>query len=806
MQGLIWIALGMVIFSAQAGARPLCSQIHQTSVAVSSKQGAQFLHEIDSRLHTSQLVQKSVKKAVGDSAGGLKPKEKIDLTLERFSRLLTRAQTSVLAAQTLKKIVTDNFVIQTENFTQRYFDFRLEILRQNEPHATMTPTRRQAMVRLDQEVQKQSLDAWMDYFISVESSHYPTWMKFWFFQGVVKLSKFEPSKASFGKRSKDTVAAFPELNKEALEMVSNWIVKRFHRGDRGNVQKADQIQFDQLSQSTSFGELYSSAYKRMVFDRLPRSSWGTVGEWKKFSRGSDPEKLVSAIENCRGDWCIRETPTARDYLQKGDMYVYFQPDQGGQTTVPVLTIRMVSGLVREVRGTSQFQNIDLNSVSPQVVTQKIRELGFDTTVYEKMADDAIRFEKIDQKHHRGQDLSIAELRFLYHFDGIPHHFGSKPDPRRQQILSQRDPRADIVTILQGRYRPEEVALNFNDFLLGGRKVYVGPLTVNSSHRQLVDSLDIVVGDFKFQGEADGGALNFPKLILGKFWLPDLTRLEGIILPESIMENFVMSSLQDGQGLHIPKDIRGEIKMDLLQRADDLVIPSGVRGVHFANLAQVKSIYFPSRFDGNIHLPRLHAFQRLMMPQELNGSLILDGLSSAIGMRFPSKLAGSLSLRGLQSAEGLTLTTDWKGGALHLDGMTSAAGLRLPEGFKMSISLDGLTSVEGLELPRTLGAGVSLGALTSIQGLSLPDRIQGSLLLPRIRDLSGNRLPQGILGELNLKSLETAQGLVLPEGLSAQVKLLGLKSIEGLSIPAGFTGRLSVNENYISAAMLQAISQ
>ena len=52
--------------------------------------------------------------------------------------------------------------------------------------------------------QKNSLDNWLNYFLSEETDTIPMWVKFWAFQGMLKRGTYNKDTNSFNRRSKNT--------------------------------------------------------------------------------------------------------------------------------------------------------------------------------------------------------------------------------------------------------------------------------------------------------------------------------------------------------------------------------------------------------------------------------------------------------------------------------------------------------------------------------------------------------------------------------------------------------------------------
>lgn len=73
--------------------------------------------------------------------------------------------------------------------------------------------------------QKNSLDVWLDYFLSDDSDYIPMWEKFWPFQGMVKLGTFDKTSGRFNKRDKYNTSEFVDLNREVLALSIDFVRK-----------------------------------------------------------------------------------------------------------------------------------------------------------------------------------------------------------------------------------------------------------------------------------------------------------------------------------------------------------------------------------------------------------------------------------------------------------------------------------------------------------------------------------------------------------------------------------------------------
>ena len=67
------------------------------------------------------------------------------------------------------------------------------------------------------EDQKHSLDKWIEYFLyDEESKSYEMWEKYWVFQGLQNLGKYDKATYKFSKRDKTTVYPFPPVEREFI--------------------------------------------------------------------------------------------------------------------------------------------------------------------------------------------------------------------------------------------------------------------------------------------------------------------------------------------------------------------------------------------------------------------------------------------------------------------------------------------------------------------------------------------------------------------------------------------------------------
>jgi hypothetical protein len=129
-------------------------------------------------------------------------------------------------------------------------------------------------------VQLRSLTTWTDY-LSKNDAQYPSWFRYLAIRSVLKMGEFDRDTPKFGKRSKDTIAAFPELNSEALGFVYKAL------SDPASVAPKTEALIDPFRaalSAKSFSALYAVALVECN-QTIDRSR--LEGEWRKYDKGSN---------------------------------------------------------------------------------------------------------------------------------------------------------------------------------------------------------------------------------------------------------------------------------------------------------------------------------------------------------------------------------------------------------------------------------------------------------------------------------------------------------------------------------------
>ncbi len=517
------------------------------------------------------------------------------------------------------------------------------------------------------ENQKKSIDNWLDYFLSDDAKVYPFWTKYWAFQGMLKIGKYDKEKQVFYKRSEHTVSPFCDLNREALSKSIDMIIKAM------NKEEIDDKDLEALVKTGSFPKIYTYILIKVLSNNkniIKRN----IGKWVKYEKRSNHMPLVNSLQGYNTGWCTAGENTAKKQLSNGDFYVYYTLDEKDEYKVPRIAIRMEGNKIGEIRGIAENQNIE--SEMEEVVEEKIKDFP-DKEEYYKKVNDMRKLTKIYKKNKNKEELTKEELTFLYEINNKIKGFGYDEDPRIEEIKNERNnKRKDLANVFNCEER--QIALN-QDEINEDTIYYDGDL------------------DLRYLTSAEG--LVLPQSVGGDLYLSSLTSAKGLVLPQSIGDTLYLSSLTNAEGLEFPQRIGG--------------------GLYLNNLTNAKGLVLPQSVGGCLDLSGLTSAKGLVLPQSVRGCLYLSSLTNAEGLVLPQSIGGYLDLSGLTSTEGLELPQSI-GGSLYLDSLTSAEGLKLPQNIGKDLNLSGLTSAEGLVLPQSIGGDLDLGSLTSAEGLIIPE--------------------------------------------------------------------------------------
>ena len=716
-----------------------------------------------------------------------KKRERLLKYFERLEELHNRVSEtrSVNGEKLLKSFYYDLYVIKPENIPDAYFQNQVRLARERGyGNIELTEEDKRRMTEEVIDDQRKSLDKWIEYFLyDEESKSYGMWEKYWVFQGLQNLGKYDKETGKFSKRDKTTVYPFPPVEREYI-FTTLKLMEDFLKDKKGE---------EDIKQALSTGNfklLYEYVIKQS-FLKGEHQSNNDDGKWIKYEQGSDYNILRDSLQGYYTGWCTAAGENfAKDQLAGGDFYVYYSLDKNGEAKVPRIAIRMNGKTkIGEIRGIADNQNMEPEMMS--ILEEKLKEFP-DRDKYLKKENDMKLLTLIDKKVNDNIDLTLEELKFLYEIDGQIIGFGYGKDPRIEEIKRKRNERRDYSLIFN--VKEEEVALSQKEWLNNPKKFKALPGNIDLGSLTSADGLILPqhIGgyiDLRSLTSADG--LILPQHIGGYIDLRSLTSADGLILPQHIGGYINLSSLTSADGLVLPQHVGGNIFLRHLTSADGLVLPQHVGGdIYLSSLTSADGLVLPESIGGGIDLSSLTSADGLILPQHVGGNIDLRSLASADGLVLPESIGGSIDLRSLTSADGLILPQH-VGNSIDLRSLTSADGLILPQHVGNSIDLSSLTSADGLVLPESIGGGIDLGHLTSADGLVLPQHVGGNIFLRHLTSADGLVLPQHVGGDIYLSSLASADGLVLPESIGGRIDLSSLTSADGLILPKQLGGYIDL---------------
>ena len=526
----------------------------------------------------------------------------------------------------LKNFYYNLYVIKPEDIPDSYFEHEKRIMRERGyGNIEITPERKQNLINQIIEDQKESLDKWIEYFLfDEESNSYEMWEKYWVFQGLQQLGKYNKETGKFSKRDKHTVYPFPPVEREVifttLKLMEDYIKDK--KGDN---------EIRSALGSGNFKTLYEYSIK-MIMNKEEKQSNTTLGKWIKYEQGSDYHKLRDSLQGYYTGWCTAAGENfAKEQLENGDFYVYYTLDKNGEAKVPRIAIRMNGhNEIGEIRGIADNQNMEPEMIS--ILEKKLEEFP-DRDKYRKKEYDMQFLTTIDNKVQKGYDLTKEELRFLYEIDSKIEGFGYWEDSRIEEIINKRNITKDLACIFD--CKEEEVCLG-------------GDLPKDKMIKVYWDSLDL-------SGLTSAEGLKLPDYIGGSLFLDSLTNAEELKLPEYIKKTFDLSSLTSAEGLKLPKHIGGNLCLDNLTSAEGLKLPEYIGGtLNLKNLTNAEGLKLPDYIGDSLGLNNLISTKGLNLPEQLGRDLYLFSLTSAEGLKIPKHIGGNLYLKGLTNAEGLKL--------------------------------------------------------------------------------------------------------------------------------------------------------
>ena len=456
--------------------------------------GEEFINKIYKNLFESDIVKRSGK--------GANKNEDVSLYFDRLERI-SRKTIEHDKYDKIKRYYYKKYVISPNDVPDSYFKNQEQLaLDRGYGHVHYDEKTKSKEKEIIVKEQKESLDSWLDYFASSDTEHYPTWFKYFCFQGMIRIGYFDKEKNQYTKRTKNTIKPFIEINREAIAMVYDLLMKYLKKESLGDKS------LEQLINSGSFSKMYAYCIRKL--DSIKKNSFNSDdGIWKKYNQGSDPNILFNDIHGKGTGWCTAGgIETAKKHIDGGDFYVYYTKDEKGEYTNPRIAIRTENGKLAEVRGIAENQNLESNM--EKVVEEKLKEFP-DAEAYKKKVKDMEMLTYIYTKWQQKLELTKEDLRFLYEIDSKIIGFGYEEDPRIKEIIETRDKKIDLSKIFD--CKKNQISLTEEEALKGNIIYHYGNLDLES-----------------------------------------ITSAEGLILPQSVRGYLNLGSLINAEGLTLPKSV------------------------------------------------------------------------------------------------------------------------------------------------------------------------------------------------------------------------------------------------------------
>ena len=603
-----------------------------------------MISKVYTNLHNSDRVLKASN--ISD-----KKRERLLKYFERLEELHNKvAKTkSVTGEKLLKNFYYDLYVIKPENIPDAYFQNQVRLARERGyGNIKLTEEDKRRMTEEVIDDQKKSLDKWIEYFLyDEESKSYGMWEKYWVFQGLQNLGKYDKETGKFSKRDKTTVYPFPPVEREYI-FTTLKLMEDFLKDKKGE---------EDIKQALSTGNfklLYEYVIKQS-FLKGEHQSNNSDGKWIKYEQGSDYNILRDSLQGYYTGWCTAAGENfAKDQLAGGDFYVYYSLDENGEAKVPRIAIRMDGkDKIGEIRGIADNQNMEPEMMP--ILEEKLKEFP-DKDKYLKKEHDMKLLTLIDKKVNNNIELTLEELKFLYEIDDKISGFGCGNDPRIKEIKSKRNCKKDYAYLFN--IKEEDIALSQEEWESNPEKFKFLFGDLHLSRITNADGLTLpryIYGDLILDNLISSDGLVFPQQVNGNLNLNNLTSTEGLVLPQYVGRNIGLNSLTNADELVLPQYVGCDIDLNSLTNADELIFPENIGGgIYLSSLANAEGLVLPESIGSDIYLNSLTNVDELILPKSVGNKVFLGYLTNAKRLVLPESIGYGIILGHLTNADGLVL--------------------------------------------------------------------------------------------------------------------------------------------------------
>ena len=575
-------------------------------------------------------------------------KEKMKYAKEYLERINKTHVDSKL--NMLKNMYLDKYIIKYEDIPESYWEHLEKInLEKGLGHNTITEREKLEKSKMIIDDQRQTFQKIFDYFFSEEAKFYPTELKFWAFQGLINLGKYNKKTGKYSRRTKGTTYPFININREALSLTITEMEKILKKEKVSDEKFIIDVLNNNLN--NSFVKIYNHYLEKLNSDHQTVEK-STEGIWIKYNRGGDYQKLCKSLEGKNTGWCTAGESVAKEQLTNGDFYVYYTKGNTNEYTEPRIAIRMDSEAhIAEIRGVATDQNIE--SDLEFVVEEKLKEFS-DKDRYKKKVSDMKILTEIYKKAQKDERLSKDEIIFLYEIYSEIEGFGQERDPRIAEILSKRDIKTDLSYAFD--CSKEEIALSPEPLTNTPFQVYYGDLITSKEDKVECKKM--------------------PRIIKGRAYLEHLTSLEGIELPEYVSDNFYIDNVEEAKDININTHVKGIFNMEKLKKVENTTFPPYVgRDVWLTNLKEAKNIVFPKIVKGGVDLNVLEEAENMDFGDEIGKSLYAPELKKVKKIKLPKKIRRTLSMFKIKSLNEFIIPEDYEYNYICMPELTEQSTLK-----------------------------------------------------------------------------------------------------------------------------------
>lgn len=177
---------------------------------------ANFLHQTYPQMHTALKESAFLSNKKGNT-----PEHTIPKLMERLMTTLSEGE----ERNPLQERFWEKFIIKADEIPESYRNLQKKILIERGQGGELEngelPERaKKQLAEVLISDQRGSLARWTNYLSSPDANYEPE-MKYWIMRSILGLQSYDKKQQKFPKRTKGTVALFPELNQEALSLVIN---------------------------------------------------------------------------------------------------------------------------------------------------------------------------------------------------------------------------------------------------------------------------------------------------------------------------------------------------------------------------------------------------------------------------------------------------------------------------------------------------------------------------------------------------------------------------------------------------------